>query len=156
VTGSDGVAFIEGDRSRSSFSDICFEVTDVTHASNTYDAGSNDVTRACESGPVFSEGSPDMTALPAASGLGQNKPNPFNPSTEISFALDQPGNVRIEVFNIVGQRVATLFDGFREAGEYSVTWHSTDDAGQKVSSGLYFYKMTTNKETITKKMLLLK
>jgi serine protease len=156
VTGSDGVAVIDGDRSRSSSSDICFEVTDVTHATNIYDSGANVVTSACESGPLFSEGDPRMSALPTDSDLGQNTPNPFNPSTEISFSLDQPGMVRIEVYNIVGQRVATLFDGYRDAGEYSVTWNSVNDQGQQVSSGLYFYKMTTSKKTLTRKMLLLK
>ncbi len=150
ITGSDGVAFIEGDRDRSSYSDICFEVTNVTHSTNTYDAAANVVTKACESGNVFSLGDPVMHK-PNQFGLDQNYPNPFNPSTEISFSLPNASHVSLEVFNVRGQRVATLAEGSYGAGQHTVTW----DAGSQ-PSGVYLYRLTTDVNVETKKMLLIK
>ena len=64
--------------------------------------------------------------LPARLQLGQNYPNPFNPATIIPYQLPAPGRVRLEVFNILGQRVATLVDGARPAGFHTATWNATD------------------------------
>jgi hypothetical protein len=95
--------------------------------------------------------------LPTSYSLEQNYPNPFNPSTEIGFALPAPGSVEIEVFNVLGQRVNTLFSGELPAGEHSVTWQGDDAEGRQVSSGVYFYRLTTDSDfTDTKKMLLVK
>ena len=91
------------------------------------------------------------TALPGEFALHQNYPNPFNPTTQIGFSLQQACHARLEVFNIVGQRVTTLIDGDLEAGRHEVTW----DAGQ-VSSGVYFYRLTARDYTATRKMMLLK
>ncbi len=150
LTASDGVAFIEGDRSRSSWSDICFTVTNVTHATNIYDAAANVVTQACESGPV-AKTEPASNAMPDNFGLSQNYPNPFNPSTEIAFSLPTAGHVTLEVYNIIGQQVEVLANGEYAAGQHVVTW---DASGQ--SSGIYFYRLTTGDFANTKKMMLLK
>jgi hypothetical protein len=88
--------------------------------------------------------------------LGNNMPNPFNPETRIDFSLTQPGQVRIEVFNTLGQKVKALLDEHRLAGNYSVTWDAKDDKGRSVPSGVYFYKLTTGSFTDTKKMVLVK
>jgi len=85
-----------------------------------------------------------------------NYPNPFNPTTAISFSLPSAGEVRLEVFNVMGQKVATLTDGTLEAGSHTVTWDSRDHTGHNVSSGVYFYRLTTDNFVDTKKMLLLK
>ncbi len=155
LTGSDGVAFIEGDKEKSSYSDICFEVTNVTHTTNTYDPNANAVTKACESGWVYGESSGELASvdnnLPREFGLSQNYPNPFNPVTEISFSLPGDSHARLEVYNIMGQRIAVLADGHYGAGRHFVTW---DASG--VSSGIYLYRLTTDFGKETKRMTLLK
>ncbi len=89
--------------------------------------------------------------------LSQNYPNPFNPSTSINYNLINSGNVRIEIFNIKGQRVRTLLNHYKDKGLYSVEWFGKDDFGHPVSSGLYLYKLIANGKTLSmKKCLLLK
>lgn len=94
--------------------------------------------------------------LPTVFELSQNNPNPFNPSTTINFALPKSANVKIEVFNILGQKVNTLVDEFLSAGRKRVEWNGTDNAGRAVASGVYLYKMTAGDFTATKKMMLMK
>jgi hypothetical protein len=96
------------------------------------------------------------TTLPNRFVLYQNHPNPFNPTTEISFDLPNAANAKLEIYNIMGQRVATLVDRFTEAGTHSVTWNSTDDQGHQVASGIYFYRLDAGAFVDTKKMVLLK
>jgi len=86
----------------------------------------------------------------------KNYPNPFNPTTTISFNLKAAGNVKVEVFNSKGQKVNTLVDGFKSEGPQSVTWTGSDVNGKAVSSGIYFYKLTTEASSTTKKMVLMK
>jgi len=88
--------------------------------------------------------------------LKANYPNPFNPTTSISFDVDAPSAVNIDVYNIKGQKVKTLVDRFYEIGSHTVQWNGTDETGHPVSSGIYFYKMTAGGYTATQKMLLLK
>ncbi len=85
-----------------------------------------------------------------------NHPNPFNPTTTITFSIPTDGNVTLEVFNIRGQKVRTLIDERMEKGEHAVTWHGDDDYGKPCSSGVYLYRMTTDNNTETKKMLMMK
>ncbi len=94
--------------------------------------------------------------LPSEYSLHQNYPNPFNPNTTIFYELPAPSHVRIEVFNVLGQRVATLLDGREEAGIHSVQWDSRSESGSKVSSGIYFYRITSDDFTAEKKMVLMK
>jgi Secretion system C-terminal sorting domain/Viral BACON domain len=95
-------------------------------------------------------------SLPTSFSLNQNYPNPFNPTTTISFALPTAGKARVEVFDLLGRQVATIFDGYATAGETRVTWDSRNSGGMPVSSGVYFYRLTADKFTETKKMTLLK
>jgi hypothetical protein len=88
--------------------------------------------------------------------LSQNMPNPFNPETTIAFSLAKEGDVRIDIYNIRGERVRTLLNETRTAGVQSVVWNGCDDAGKTVSSGVYFYCLSTTDKTLAKKMLLLK
>jgi flagellar hook assembly protein FlgD len=94
-----------------------------------------------------------MTAVTKLKG---NYPNPFNPTTDIAFSVNEVGNVKIEVFNVKGQKVKTLVDETRSAGSYNVTWNGLDDNGNDVTSGVYFYRMDTESYSKTNKMILLK
>ncbi|MEW6411120.1 MAG: FlgD immunoglobulin-like domain containing protein [Candidatus Zixiibacteriota bacterium] len=95
-------------------------------------------------------------ALPTKFDMKQNYPNPFNPTTEILFDVPTRSHVQIKVYNVLGQMVTTLVDEERAAGTYRVTWDGTSDGGNKVSSGIYFYKMEADSFVQTKKMALLK
>ena len=92
--------------------------------------------------------------LPQGFALGQNYPNPFNPSTLIPYQLAATSPVRLEVFNVLGQRVATLVDGAQGAGAYVARWDGTDAAGGAAASGLYFYRLTVGGAHQTGKMVL--
>jgi hypothetical protein len=80
-----------------------------------------------------------------------NTPNPFNPTTQISFYLPESAPVQLEIFNVLGQRVAILIDQTMQAGEHSVTWD-----GSQAASGIYYYRLHAGDEISTNKMLLLK
>ncbi len=86
----------------------------------------------------------------------QNYPNPFNPSTTIAFDTPMDGQVRIDIFNILGQRVVTIVDEFMHAGSYRFEWDGRDRAGNHVTSGIYFAKLSTQTHTSSIKLLLLK
>ncbi len=94
--------------------------------------------------------------IPTSFGLHQNYPNPFNPSTTINFDMPVTGQVKIEIFNLLGQLIATPFDEVAPAGQQSVIWDGQNDNGETVSSGIYFYRLTADNFTDTKKMTLLK
>ncbi len=89
--------------------------------------------------------------LPVTFALFQNYPNPFNPATQISFDLPQTSHVLLNVYNVLGQNVATLIDREMEAGNHVFEWDGSNQA-----SGVYFYRLTTGDYTATKKMLMLK
>ncbi|MDH4069908.1 MAG: FG-GAP-like repeat-containing protein [Ignavibacteria bacterium] len=88
--------------------------------------------------------------------LRPNYPNPFNPSTTIRYSLGVDSPVSVRVYNMVGQEVATLVDGFQKAGEQSIAWHGVNNFGQAVASGVYFYKIRAGSAVITQKMLFTK
>lgn len=89
--------------------------------------------------------------VPCVLALNQNFPNPFNPSTIISFTLPQRTQVRLTIFNILGQQVALLADNLMEAGEHQISWKASTEA-----SGLYFYRLQVGDQVLTRKMTLLK
>jgi hypothetical protein len=91
------------------------------------------------------------TMLPEKLELYQNYPNPFNPETSIAFALPSQGQVRLEIFDLLGRRVAELIDGTLPAGVHRRQW----DAAQ-LASGIYFYRLQTGGHQISKKMILMK
>lgn len=101
-------------------------------------------------------------AIPEKIKLFQNYPNPFNPVTTIKYRLPKSGKVRLEIFNILGQRVKTLLNARQNANYYTIQWNGTNNAGNQVSSGLYIYRLTVtdekNKEKFVsvKKMLLVR
>jgi hypothetical protein len=88
--------------------------------------------------------------------LAQNYPNPFNPITTISYSLADEGDVELIVYNIKGQKVKTLVNEKKDLGHYQAIWDGTDNNKKQVSSGVYFYRLSTGEKTMNKKMLLLK
>ncbi|MBD3233682.1 MAG: T9SS type A sorting domain-containing protein, partial [candidate division Zixibacteria bacterium] len=89
--------------------------------------------------------------VPAEYGLSSNYPNPFNASTNISYQLPEAGKVSLEVYNLMGQKVAALVNGHKEAGQHTVTWNAAS-----FSSGIYFYKLNVGDKVFTKRLTLLK
>ena len=85
-----------------------------------------------------------------------NYPNPFNPETTINFSLSVESLLRIDIYNIKGQRVKSLVDDIYRPGEYSVIWNGKDDRGNELSSGAYFYRMQAGEYGSVKRMMLLK
>ena len=98
---------------------------------------------------------PGPGALPQGFELGANYPNPFNPSTMIPYRLPASMHVRLEVFNLLGQRIATLVDGEQPAGFHTASWDATDAAGQAVAAGVYLYRLSGDGTQATRSMLLI-
>jgi len=90
------------------------------------------------------------------SNLDQNHPNPFNPVTQIDFYIAAAGKTVMKIFDVRGQLVRTLMNEPLPAGNHSVVWDGSDDAGRGVASGAYFYQLETNGRIMTKKSLLVK
>jgi flagellar hook assembly protein FlgD len=88
--------------------------------------------------------------------LWQNYPTPFNPRTSIGYCVAQEGEVRLSVYNVLGQEVVSLVDGPQAAGRHVVTWDGRDAGGGAVASGLYFCRLEAGDFVQTKKMLLLR
>lgn len=89
--------------------------------------------------------------LPDNYHLAQNFPNPFNAATQIRFDLPRSGRVRLDVYNVLGQHVTALIDDVLPAGSHAVAW-----TAESAASGVYFYRLQTEKATLTRKMVLLR
>ena len=94
--------------------------------------------------------------LPEVFALHQNYPNPFNPVTTIRFDIPEESNVKIDVYNVMGQKVAELVDSYFQPGFYTVNWGGTNTLGSALSSGMYFYRIQARDFTAVKKLLLVK
>jgi hypothetical protein len=93
---------------------------------------------------------------PAAYALENNYPNPFNRSTVIGYQTPSSGWVKVEIYNLLGQKVRTLVNEYRPAGKYTVEWDGLNQNGEEVSSGIYFYRLSAQGFSQTKKMTFLK
>ncbi len=98
----------------------------------------------------------DKQELPKEFTISQNFPNPFNPTTNIQYSLPSGGMVKVEIFNSIGQKVNTLVNEMKNAGNHQITWNGKNIYGQDVSSGIYFYKVSKDNFSLTKKMMLIK
>jgi len=88
--------------------------------------------------------------------LYQNYPNPFNPSTAIRFDLARPEKIDLALYNLAGQKVATLAQGHREAGAHTLRWDGRDENGRELASGVYLYRLQAGSQVETRKLLLLR
>jgi len=146
------------------------EVAEVTETNYTFAELIDGTTYEAGVTAVYNDGSSEMVSVAftytpvdgdnngvvAVTALNGNYPNPFNPTTAISFSVKEAGNVLLEVYNAKGQKIKTLVKSEMEAANHVVTWNGDDNSGKKVSSGIYFYKMKTTGYTSVKKMLLIK
>ena len=98
----------------------------------------------------------DPALVPDDFVLHENFPNPFNPGTTIRFGLPEAGRIRLEVLDLTGRRVAVLAEGEYSAGTHHIFWNATNDLGNPVSAGIYFYRLVTRERTLVRKMMLLK
>lgn len=97
----------------------------------------------------------DTAALPSSFELLQNYPNPFNPETVINYQTRLDGPVELVVYNLSGEKVRVLLNGARPAGNYEARWNGTDDWGNRVSSGMYIYRLKSGNFVLSRKMVLL-
>ena len=98
----------------------------------------------------------DLDIAPITDSLNANYPNPFNPSTTISFSLSKSSNLQIEIYNIKGQKVKSLINDYQQAGNHNIIWNGKDDNGHEVSSGIYLYKMEVGEYSAIRRMSLIK
>ncbi len=94
--------------------------------------------------------------LPEAFSLMQNHPNPFNPTTTISFTVPETGDVKLTIYNMMGKRIKTLYHGQANAGQHQVVWNATNEQGVKVASGVYIYTLEANNFQSMKRLILMK
>ena len=102
------------------------------------------------------EDNKDKNLIPDKYSLEQNYPNPFNPQTHIRYSLPEAGYVSIKIYRLDGQLIKTLYDNYQLAGRYEKVWNGRNDHGTMVSSGVYFYRLSTDKFSQVRKMIFLK
>jgi len=103
-------------------------------------------------GPISIEIS--LSAIPTHFELSQNYPNPFNQSTKINYQLDVETHIQIKIYNLNGQEIIKLVDGFKKAGRYRVVWEGRDNLGRNLPSGIYVYQVIAGEKTNVKKLIL--
>ena len=94
--------------------------------------------------------------LPSSFALHPNYPNPFNPSTIISYSIPENADVMLSVYDMRGRMIKSLVNKHQAAGRYLVEWNATDDYGSNVSAGVYIYQLRSGNETFSQKMVLMK
>lgn len=94
--------------------------------------------------------------VPYSFALEQNYPNPFNPETTIRYRLARQEHVKLEIFNTLGSKVATLVDGVQTTGEHAAVWNGRANSGAPVAGGVYFYRLGAGQQTFTRKMILIR
>ena len=104
----------------------------------------------------FVTGVSDNPNVPTEFALDQNFPNPFNPSTHIRFTIPDAGNVKLSVYDILGQEICVAHDGFLSAGRHTVLWDGRNTSGETSPSGVYFYKLTQGNHQEVRKLILLR
>ncbi|MFQ6031911.1 MAG: S8 family serine peptidase [Candidatus Zixiibacteriota bacterium] len=152
-TNKNGVAKVKSDRVPNACGDFIIKVDDVAKSGYTYDPG-----MGVDSNSIYYCGGSKLTSagLPTSFSLSQNYPNPFNPTTEFSIDLPSPTQVSFVIYNIAGQKVKTLVDETLPAGHRTIIWDGTNDEGEDVSSGIYFYRAVAGENMVVKKMMLLR
>jgi len=97
-----------------------------------------------------------VSSIPTEFALSQNFPNPFNPTTSISYSLPENSDLSINIYSLTGQKIIELVEGHVKAGIHTVTWNGMNHVGVPVSSGVYIYMLQSDSFTAVKKMILIK
>ena len=105
---------------------------------------------------IFLESDKEKSFLPKKFSLHQNYPNPFNPVTKLRYDLPQDSQVKVTVYDMLGNVISNLVDDNQNSGYKSVQWNATNNQGQQVSSGVYLYSIEAGDFRQTKKMIFLK
>jgi hypothetical protein len=111
---------------------------------------------SCSNTVIFKGNNNTVAEDPKEFKLGQNYPNPFNPTTNITYSLKENSKVILKVYNMLGQEIKTLVNGFQEAGNKSIIWNGKNDLGESVPSGCYIYRIEAGNFVSSQKMLLMK
>ena len=98
----------------------------------------------------------DESTIPDVFALHNNYPNPFNPVTNITYDIPEVADVKLEIYNVMGQKIRTLATGSHEPGRYRVLWNATNDLGQGLSSGMYIYRIQAGDFVSVRKLVLMK
>ena len=114
------------------------------------------ISAVSEGGELFRSQTVTVNLPPKPVTLYQNFPNPFNPSTIISFFIPERSPVRLDIFDTGGKRVDTVVNGIKSAGRYNIEWNGFNSGGNKVSSGVYFYRLTAGRKILTRKLVLMR
>ena len=128
------------------------EPADIQNMFDSFNTETEETEEAVETAVETS----DQASVPQTFSLAQNAPNPFNGETVIRFALPQPSQVELAIYNLLGQPVAILVQGPSAAGTFSVRWNGRDQAGRAVTSGVYLYQLRAGEYTEVRKLLLLR
>jgi hypothetical protein len=136
----------------------CIDESNRTFSLNpdSFDAAANPQVLSVDVFQVCPNASPVPPVRTADLVLGQNNPNPFNPKTEISFAVAREGRGSLRIFNLRGELVRTLHDGVFAAGEQAMAWDGRGDNGVLVGSGVYLYRLEVGGQALSRRMMLLK
>ena len=95
--------------------------------------------------------------MPTAFSLSANRPNPFNPATQIAYDVPQQAHITLAVYNVLGQEVVRLVNAVQQSGRYTVTWDGRNAQGQSASSGVYLYRLSSSTGFVaSRRMVLLK
>ena len=134
------------------------EIVETADIQNMFDRFDTEVeeTEETEEAVETAVETSDQASVPQAFALEQNAPNPFNNNTVIRFALPQPSQVELAIYNLLGQPVAVLVREHSAAGTFSVRWDGRDQAGRAVTSGVYLYQLRAGEYTEVRKLLLLR
>ncbi|MEJ2051967.1 MAG: T9SS type A sorting domain-containing protein [Calditrichota bacterium] len=108
------------------------------------------------SDPAFTDIIENSQAVPDQIELYQNYPNPFNPGTSIDIELDSPGKITLEIYNLLGQKITTLYNGYLFPGIHHYYWDGLNSGGLPVSSGIYIYRLETKNSVQSHKMNLVR
>jgi hypothetical protein len=147
ITDSNGQVTFNSRGTKNPVGEWCFEVTDVTLAGSTYDSGVNVVTQACESGIVFNPLQNTNSTDDIHLGVS---PNPFQESTQITFRLSQQMHVVLEVYTVLGERVAMITDQNYDTGQHFLEWNA-----QNLDVGMYFLQVKAGGKLIDTRRLIL-
>lgn len=106
--------------------------------------------------PLMENEEGSRASLPQELRLEQNAPNPFNPETTIAFAVPTSSRVTLEIFDVLGQRVVRVWDGVLDAGQYAMRWNGRDTSGRPAASGVYIYRIESDRQVLSKRMVLVR